>query len=100
MQRTTTARPARPFGTIKEIGCGRIPNKRSTADYADCADEENIRAIRVIRGKHRRVKAVRLFAHGAPGKMELGDVPDPKPGQGDVVVRVKACGLNHLDVWA
>ncbi|HYV26496.1 MAG TPA: alcohol dehydrogenase catalytic domain-containing protein, partial [Candidatus Eisenbacteria bacterium] len=46
------------------------------------------------------MKAVRLLAHGAPGKMEFGEVPDPKPGQGDVVVRVKACGLNHLDVWA
>src|SRR5437667_307699 len=46
------------------------------------------------------MKAVRLLAHGAPGKMELGEVPDPKPGSADVVVRVKACGLNHLDVWA
>src|ERR1700741_4244792 len=32
--------------------------------------------------------------------MEFGEVPDPKAGQGEVVVRVKACGLNHLDVWA
>ena len=46
------------------------------------------------------MKAVRLMAHGAPGKMDFGEVPDPKPGSGDVVVRVKACGLNHLDVWA
>ena len=31
--------------------------------------------------------------------MEFGDVPDPHPAVGDVVVWVKACGLNHLDVW-
>lgn len=31
--------------------------------------------------------------------MELADVPDPKPGPNDVVVDVKACGLNHLDLW-
>src|SRR5216117_2175195 len=62
-------------------------------------------AIFVFRGSPqfvngRAVKAVRLMAHGAPGKMDFGEVPDPKPGSGDVVVRVKACGLNHLDVWA
>ena len=45
------------------------------------------------------MKAVRLLAHGAPGKMEYTDVPDPIPGAGEVVVCVKACGLNHLDVW-
>ena len=46
------------------------------------------------------MKAVRLVAHGAPGRMEYADVPDPVPKPGEVVVRVKACGLNHLDVWA
>jgi len=46
------------------------------------------------------MKAVRLWAHGAPGKMEFGEVPDPTAGPGQVVVQVKACGLNHLDVWA
>ena len=45
------------------------------------------------------MKAVRLIVHGAPGKMEFGEVPDPQSGPGDVVVRVRACGLNHLDVW-
>jgi 2-desacetyl-2-hydroxyethyl bacteriochlorophyllide A dehydrogenase len=46
------------------------------------------------------MKAVRLLAHGAPGKMEFGEVPEPRAGAGEVVVRVKACGLNHLDLWA
>jgi 2-desacetyl-2-hydroxyethyl bacteriochlorophyllide A dehydrogenase len=31
--------------------------------------------------------------------MELGEVPDPRPGAGELVVNVRACGLNHLDVW-
>jgi alcohol dehydrogenase len=36
----------------------------------------------------------------ADRKLELIDVPDPPaPGPGEVQVRVKAVGLNHIDVW-
>jgi len=45
------------------------------------------------------MKAVQLITHGAPGKMELREIPDPKPGEGEVVVRVRSCGLNRLDLW-
>lgn len=30
---------------------------------------------------------------------ELRDLPDPEPGPDEVVVDVRACGLNHLDLW-
>jgi 2-desacetyl-2-hydroxyethyl bacteriochlorophyllide A dehydrogenase len=42
---------------------------------------------------------MQLVAHGAPGKFELRDLPDPQPGPGEAVVQVHACGLNHLDLW-
>jgi NADPH:quinone reductase-like Zn-dependent oxidoreductase len=45
------------------------------------------------------VKALQLVAFGAPGKFELRDVPDPRAGPGEVIVRVHSCGLNHLDLW-
>ena len=45
------------------------------------------------------MKAIQLVAQGVPGKFELRDLPDPQPGPDDVVVQVKACGLNHLDLW-
>ncbi len=45
------------------------------------------------------MKASQLIAHGAPGKFELRDVPDPHPAAGEVVVQVQTCGLNHLDLW-
>ncbi len=45
------------------------------------------------------MKAIQLVAHGKPGKFELRDVPDPKPGPGEAVVQVQSCGLNHLDLW-
>lgn len=46
------------------------------------------------------MKAFQLLRHGSPGVYELRDVPEPKPGPGQVVVQVGACGLNHLDLWA
>jgi 2-desacetyl-2-hydroxyethyl bacteriochlorophyllide A dehydrogenase len=45
------------------------------------------------------MKAIQLVAHGAPGKLELREVAEPKPGPDEVVVDVRACGLNHLDLW-
>jgi NADPH:quinone reductase-like Zn-dependent oxidoreductase len=45
------------------------------------------------------MKAFQLVAHGSPGKFELRDVPDPDPQAGEVAVDVRACGLNHLDLW-
>lgn len=36
----------------------------------------------------------------ADRKLELLEVPEPPaPGPGEVLVRIKAVGLNHLDVW-
>ena len=45
------------------------------------------------------MKAVQLIAHGAPGKFEARDLPEPQPGPDEVVVQVQSCGLNHLDLW-
>jgi len=45
------------------------------------------------------MKAVQLTAHGAPGQLEFLDVPDPAPKTGEVALRIRACGLNRLDLW-
>src|SRR5882757_3350294 len=45
------------------------------------------------------MRAFQLITHGTPGKFQTNTVPDPKPGDSDVVVQVEACGLNHLDLW-
>lgn len=45
------------------------------------------------------MRAAQLIAHGSPGKIEIRDVPAPQPGPGEVVIDVRACGLNHLDLW-
>jgi NADPH:quinone reductase len=44
------------------------------------------------------VKAVLLRETGGPEQLELSEVPDPEPGDGEVVVRVRAAGVNFADV--
>ena len=45
------------------------------------------------------MKAIRVHEFGGPGALKLEDVPDPKPGPGDVVVRVRAAGVNPVDAY-
>ena len=45
------------------------------------------------------MKAVQLIAHGAPGTLRYADVPEPVPAANEVLLRVRACGLNRLDLW-
>lgn len=45
------------------------------------------------------MQALQLIAHGQPGTFELRDIPAPHPAPDEVVVSVRACGLNHLDLW-
>ncbi|HEX4517444.1 MAG TPA: NADPH:quinone reductase [Polyangiaceae bacterium] len=45
------------------------------------------------------MKAIRVHAFGAPDVMKIEDVPDPKPGPEQVVVRVKAAGVNPSDTY-
>ena len=45
------------------------------------------------------MKAVRIHQFGGPEVLSYEDIPDPKPRKDQVMVRVKACSLNHLDLW-
>lgn len=45
------------------------------------------------------MRAVFFREHGGLEKLEYGFLPEPAPGPGEVLVRVKACALNHLDIW-
>lgn len=46
-----------------------------------------------------RMKAVVFDHYGGPEVLALREVPTPEPGAGEVVVKMLACGLNHLDLW-
>jgi NADPH:quinone reductase-like Zn-dependent oxidoreductase len=45
------------------------------------------------------MKAVRIHQFGGPEVLTYEDVPDPQPRKDQVLVRVRACALNHLDIW-
>jgi NADPH:quinone reductase-like Zn-dependent oxidoreductase len=45
------------------------------------------------------MRAVVLRELGGPEVLNLETVPDPQPGPGEVVVRLRAAALNHRDVW-
>jgi NADPH:quinone reductase-like Zn-dependent oxidoreductase len=45
------------------------------------------------------MKAILLDRTGGPEVLRRADVPDPSPGKGEVVVRLRAAALNHRDVW-
>ncbi|SPF50214.1 Alcohol dehydrogenase zinc-binding domain protein [Syntrophobacter sp. SbD1] len=45
------------------------------------------------------MKALCYYQHGELDVLRYDDVADPAPGRGEVLVEVKACALNHLDIW-
>ncbi|HEY6228266.1 MAG TPA: zinc-binding dehydrogenase [Verrucomicrobiae bacterium] len=45
------------------------------------------------------MRALQLTSHGSPGQFRITDLPSLQPGHDEVVVKVRACGLNRLDLW-
>ena len=45
------------------------------------------------------MKAIRFHEHGGPEVLKYEDAPEPKIQANEVLVKVKACALNHLDIW-
>ncbi len=45
------------------------------------------------------MKAVIFSEHGGPEVLRYAEVREPEIGADEVLVRVRACALNHLDLW-
>ena len=68
----------------------------------DGVQPEVVRQRDQLRPLHARimpVKAVRIHEDGGPEVLRYEDVPDPVAAPGEVLIRLRAASLNHLDVW-
>jgi NADPH:quinone reductase-like Zn-dependent oxidoreductase len=45
------------------------------------------------------MKAAIFHEHGGPDRVVIEEVPRPSPAAGEVLIRVRAAALNHLDLW-
>lgn len=45
------------------------------------------------------MRAVFIKDFGGNDKVQVGEMPEPEPGRGEVRLAVKAGALNHLDIW-
>ena len=45
------------------------------------------------------MKAVVFDRFGGPEVLEVREVPEPRIRPDEALVEVKACGINHLDLW-
>jgi NADPH:quinone reductase-like Zn-dependent oxidoreductase len=45
------------------------------------------------------MKAAVIHEFGGPEVLHYEDVPDPRPRKDQVLIRVRACAMNHLDLW-
>jgi NADPH2:quinone reductase len=45
------------------------------------------------------MKAIRVHAFGGPENLKYEDAPDPKPGPGQIVVRIRATGVNPVETY-
>jgi NADPH:quinone reductase-like Zn-dependent oxidoreductase len=45
------------------------------------------------------MKAILLESHGGPEALRSVELPEPTPRAGEALVRVRACALNHIDLW-
>lgn len=45
------------------------------------------------------MKAVRIHQHGGPQVLAYENIPEPQIKANEILLRVRACSLNHLDLW-
>ena len=45
------------------------------------------------------MKAIYFSEHGELDVIRYGKVPEPRPETGEALLQVKACAINHLDIW-
>src|SRR5262245_49543425 len=88
------SRRSRMWASVSEYASARVAPTTSSPRSAP----SRLSSAPVMRG-FCTVKAVRIHEDGGPEVLRYEDVPDPEPAQGEIVVELRAAGLNHLDIW-
>src|SRR4051794_5260103 len=89
------ARRSRMWRSVPSYGSARVaPIASSPSSSASCC-----RSAPLTRIVCRDMLAVRIHEDGGPEVLALEEVPDPVAGPGEVLIRLRASALNHLDVW-
>src|ERR1041384_6025627 len=73
------------------------PTTKSAPSWTRWKVETGPRRKRKLQEK--TMKAIRVREFGGPEVMRVEEVPDPKPGKGEVVVQIHAAGVNPVDAY-
>ena len=75
--------------------------KSSTVGRLNRPDSKDRRPPHFGAARHRYVfrimKAVRIHSFGGPEVLEIEDAPRPEPREGEILIRVRAAGVNPVD---
>jgi NADPH:quinone reductase-like Zn-dependent oxidoreductase len=90
-----------PFTALADVSLGVLVRGRGRR--ADDVESELFPQPAQLRCPHvgdcAPVKAIRIHEDGGPEVLRYEDAPDPEPAPGEVLVRLRAASLNHLDLW-
>ena len=45
------------------------------------------------------MRAIQITEYGGPDVLRLRELPDPEPGDGELLVQTVACGINYIDTY-
>lgn len=77
-----------------------VPCAQSKINYPSIGLFEGLDRFKTfVAGECKEMKAVLFREHGGPEKLSYEEMPIPQIGPQDVLIQVKACALNHLDLW-
>src|SRR5947207_14713710 len=97
MSRSTNSPTGRSRWITRTPGCAS--GSRSASRRATFAITKSPPCCSTSDGPGTFVKAVAFDRFGGAEVLEYREMPEPTPRATDVVVNVRGCGINHLDLW-